>query len=620
MRLIKLQVRGQLGCLYEFDKVNVILGDNNSGKSTFIKLILFCLGAPIKSFIDEISKQGLCDNVSLDVEFKNGKGARILRNLPASDAIVVTPIKNSGDLVNEEIAAFSEDEFSDYLLENEGYAQDKIVYSTDKTATFRFYFLLRAIYVDQDTAAQSILSDLDMGAGYFTSQPTIKKSIIEKLLGKDNSELQRIRLELQNLGKIQGGLTDRISFLEHELAELGKDTDCDITKINEMLAEIAAEKKALTNQEFRRLASIKSINDLQRSKTQITQQSQLRKCYERQQTLTLELQDVEEVIKSLIDDLALLKYKAVAKDILEDLPILYCPNCLSPLSEELVKKGFCENCHKKTVEERVINSAALKKTIQDSISEAKEIQQLKYNMLAEVRKEISSLNEQLSAENEKALQQLQQENNLIYEAISEIKERLEFLLEREHVLKRYKATLKELTALKDQRKENNLQLAELREQLGRADTQASLSMQCFNSFQKNFFRYLGTMFSEIGACEFDENYMPIIDNTKMNSVASASLKVAIRLAYVLALLNAPIGSNALTTHLGILLLDSPKDKELDDYRFDKYLQLIGSECCGQVIITGTLSDEQLYKDNLPKAHFFEPLRTTAKLLQRTDRQ
>lgn len=52
---------------------------------------------------------------------------------------------------------------------------------------------------------------------------------------------------------------------------------------------------------------------------------------------------------------------------------------------------------------------------------------------------VSSLNEQLSAENEKALQQLQQENNLIYEAISEIKERLEFLLEREHVLKRYKA-------------------------------------------------------------------------------------------------------------------------------------------------------------------------------------
>lgn len=618
MRLIKLQVKGQLGCLYEFDKMNVILGDNNSGKSTFIKLILYCLGAPIKSFIDEISKQGLCDSVSLDVEFKNGKSARILRNLPVSDAIVVTPIKNSTDLVNEEIVAFSEDEFSDYLLDNEGYAQDKIVFSTDKTATFRFYFLLRAIYVDQDTAAQSILSDLDMGAGYFTSQPTIKKSIIEKLLGKDNTELQRIRLELQNLTKIQAELTDRILFLEDACAELSKDADFDVPKINEMLAEIVAEKKALTSQEFQRLASIKSINDLQRTKTQIEQQGQLRECYMRQQTLTLELQDVEEVLKSLEDDLALLKYKVVAKDILEDLPILYCPNCLSPLSEELVKKGICENCQKKTVEERVINSAALKKTIQESISEAKEVQQLKLNMLAEVKRKISSLNEQLSAENEKAFQQLQQDNNLIYEAISEIKERLEFLLEREHVLRRYRDTSKELTALKNQRKENNVHLAELRESLVRADTQASLSMQCFNSFQKNFCKYLGIMFSEIGACEFDENYMPIIDNTKMSSVASASLKVAIRLSYVLALLNAPIESGVPTTHLGILLLDSPKDKELDDYRFDKYLKLIDSECCGQVIITGTLSDEQLYKDNLPQAHFFAPLRTTAKLLQKTN--
>ena len=82
MELIKLKVNGEYGCEYQFDKISVILGDNNTGKSTFLKLILYCLGAPIKSFIDEISKMNLCDSVSLDIRFKNGKTVRILRNLP----------------------------------------------------------------------------------------------------------------------------------------------------------------------------------------------------------------------------------------------------------------------------------------------------------------------------------------------------------------------------------------------------------------------------------------------------------------------------------------------------------------------------------------------------------
>lgn len=124
------------------------------------------------------------------------------------------------------------------------------------------------------------------------------------------------------------------------------------------------------------------------------------------------------------------------------------------------------------------------------------------------------------------------------------------------------------------------------------------------------------MFDEVVSCELDENYMPIIDNTKISSVSSASLKVAIRLAYVLALLNESIDSKIESSHLGILLLDSPKDKDLDNYRFDKYLQTIDNECCGQIIITGSLSDEDLYKSNLKKATYFEALRTTSKLLKK----
>lgn len=617
MRLIKLKVNGQYGCEYKFEKTNVILGDNNTGKSTFLKLILYCLGAPIKSFIDEISKMGLSENVSLDLEFKTGKQVRILRNLPMSEAIIVTPIKDDKDIVNDEIVAFSAEEFSDYLLENEGYSLDKIAYSKDKTATFRFYFLLRALYVDQDTSAQSILSDLDMGHDYFTSQPTIKKSIVEKLLGKDNSELQRIRLEIQNLSKKHTEMAARISFLTNEIQEIKEKNEINERKIEEELSEIRTEKDLLTRKEYDKVAAIQTINDTSNNEINISLQKKLSDLYEQQQRINLELKDIEDVIKSLNNDMALLKYKVAAKDILEELPILYCPNCLSELSEETIKKGLCDNCHKKTTEEKVINNATLKKTISDSIIEAMEIQQLKQNSLEEVKREIINIQEEIRIKRQQMLAQNHEASDLIYQTIVEIKKRLEYLLKREHVLSKYKVINSELTNLRNSRKDISNELAELKKDLTKTDKKASLSMQYFDKFKENFNRYLHCMFEEISTCEFDENYMPIIDNTKITSVASASLKVAIRLSYVLALFNESLSKEeTVTSHVGLLLLDSPKDKDLDNNRFDKYLEVVNNECAGQIIITGSISDEQSYKRNLTNATFFAPLRTDDKLLKK----
>ena len=616
MKLISLNVKGEYGCHYDFTERNVILGDNNSGKSTFLKLILYCLGAPIKTFIDEINKMNWCDSVSLDVEFKSGKKVRILRKLPSSDAIVITPIKENEDLVNDEINALSVQEFSDYLLDNEGYTCDRITYSKDKTATFRFYFLLRAVYVDQDTQAQSVLSDLDMGRDYFTSQPIIKKTIIEKLLGKDNSELQRIRLEIQTLTRSQTEMSDRISFLTEEQSEIQSEHEINPRKVRQELDDISAEKKTLSQQEYKKIAAVKAVNDTQSTELRISLQHKLNGLYDQLRVLTLEIKDIDEVIESLNNDLVLLKYKVAAKDILEEMPILFCPNCLSPLSEEVVNRGLCENCHKKTIEEQIINSATLKKTIADSILEAQEIKQVKHNEIAAVKGKIDNIQREIREAQIQEFEKGEEENDLVYQAIAEIKKRLEYLLQREHVLKRYLSVSKELEKLKSQRKDNSAKLTALRDELLKADTQAALSMQHYSQFIKNFRKYLNAMFDEVVSCELDENYMPIIDNTKISSVSSASLKVAIRLAYVLALLNESIDSKIESSHLGILLLDSPKDKDLDNYRFDKYLQTIDNECCGQIIITGSLSDEDLYKSNLKKATYFEALRTTSKLLKK----
>lgn len=613
MRLNRIIVSGDIGCEYEFGDVNVLLGDNNSGKSTLMKLILFSLGAPINSFIDEISQKKLCNNVTLEATLKNGRSIRIIRKLPTSEAFLVTPVKSEEEIVNDEITVYNAEEFSDFLLESEGYSTEKIAYAKDKMASFRFYFLLRALYVDQDTSAHSILSDLNMGQEYFTSQPIIKKSIVEKMLGKDNSELQRIRIAIQELNKENTTLTAEVSFLKEQRQKLENAYNYEWKKLDAELLKISEEKELLADAEYEQLSKVRTINNSQSSSELILKQKVLKEKIENDQILKLEISDLENILKSLNEDVVALNFKIAAKDILEELPILYCPNCLSELSEDTVARGLCENCHKKTTEEKILNNATLKKTLNDSITEAQELLVVKRNMLHQNKAEIDRLEKEIQKERKRLFSESQVERNLIQDSINDIKQRLEYLIEKENVLKQYRKSKIDLEMAKERKKAISESLKENRELLLTADNKATTAMLHYDSFKITFSEYLKILFTEIDKCSLDENYMPLIDDNKMTMVSSASLKVAIRITYILALLNSNCGEDG--THVGFILLDSPKDKDLDDYRFEKFLGIIGKCCKGQILITGSVSDREMYKKELANAKFFDELTTEKKLLR-----
>ncbi|MEF9922371.1 MAG: hypothetical protein RR769_05580, partial [Anaerovoracaceae bacterium] len=305
-----------------------------------------------------------------------------------------------------------------------------------------------------------------------------------------------------------------------------------------------------------------------------------------------------------------------AKDILEDLPILYCPNCMSELSEETVKKGLCENCNKKTIEEKILNSATLKKTYNDSIIEAQELLGIKKNLLSQNKVEIMQLEKSIKEEKKRLFTESKEEKSVFQESILDIKQRLEFLIKRENELLQYKRTKISLDNAKQNKKEVLDELKELQEELLKADNKATSAMEHYDLFKTKFSEYLRKIFVEIDKCDLDEFYMPLIDENKITTVSSASLKVAIRITYILALLISNANENG--GHIGFLLLDSPKDKDLDDYRFEKYLELINMESNtsqGQIFITGSLSDKELYYNKLSNAHFFEELTTESKLLK-----
>ena len=56
MWINSLKVTGECYLEYKFGATNILLGENGTGKSTFVKLLLYILGVDIPDFIDEITK------------------------------------------------------------------------------------------------------------------------------------------------------------------------------------------------------------------------------------------------------------------------------------------------------------------------------------------------------------------------------------------------------------------------------------------------------------------------------------------------------------------------------------------------------------------------------------
>lgn len=265
------------------------------------------------------------------------------------------------------------------------------------------------------------------------------------------------------------------------------------------------------------------------------------------------------------------------------------------------------------MEEKILNNATLKKTLNDSIAEAQELLVVKRNLLHQNRVEINKLEKDIQKEKKRLFSESQCERNLIQDSINDVKQRLEFLIEKENVLKQYGKIKTDFEKSKERKKIISEKMKKHKEELLEADNKATKAMHNYNVFKERFTNYLKTLFTEIDKCSLDENYMPLIDDNKMTSVSSASLKVAIRITYILALLTSNCGEDG--SHVGFLLLDSPKDKDLDDYRFEKYLGIIGRDCEEQILITGSVSDREIYKKELVNAKFFEELTTEQKLFR-----
>ncbi|MBS4816004.1 MAG: hypothetical protein KH026_05315 [Clostridium sp.] len=624
MWIDSLKVTGEYYLEYTFGATNILLGENGTGKSTFVKLLLYILGVDIPDFIDEISKYRFCDWVCAEITTKTNNKFRIMRKLPYADMIMVTPYEN-GMSNDDDIFILNLEDYSNFLLDEEQYSKEKIGYGNGQQASFRYRFILRTAVVDQTTPHGKILASLGgSGNDYISNQGLINKAIIEEILKRNNSEEKRIRLELKSKEKERTSLRAKESLYKELLNEYSNADEKYPKRINAVdkeMNQILQEKDNLSTQQYRTLVKLEHISDKNTEKEIVALRAELNRLKEKQTKAKLEMLDIEDVLKKLHAELKDLKSNIAATTILKDIPVTICPVCLSELNEMELESGLCHNCKEHSKEDVLEKVAIYKKMVEDSIKEAKSLIEQNDVLLKDVNDEIREKTKKLNMLQEKYLNKLEEIKEPLECLIQEIKDKLDVVTGRYYRLSELRKNLVEKNRLTSEKDRLTQEIKILREELEEASKKSSNDILIFEKWKTLYEDIFKEIFSQTCSVSISsEDYMPIINDNTMNRISSESMKLVARLSYVLSLYKLQSYLEIdIVNSVGLVMFDSPKDKDLDNDKYRKFLKIVANNSEGQVFLTGSVMEREIYEEAFDKDCFFNFLTEDDRLLKNTPR-
>ena len=170
---------------------------------------------------------------------------------------------------------------------------------------------------------------------------------------------------------------------------------------------------------------------------------------------------------------------------------------------------------------------------------------------------------------------------------------------------------------KNNRKQINEELKELQDAFEKASQKSADDIKIVDVWIKYYNEVYNEIFGSTSdeIC-FNEEYMPSVNGTEVHRISSESVKLVAQLAYIftLATLNNKL-DKPMINHLGFMIFDSPKDKDLDMDKYKRFLSLLDKVDNTQIFLTGSIVDEAAYKEAIPNALYLPPLSEENRLLK-----
>jgi len=328
--------------------LNVIRGENSSGKSTIMDFLFYGLGGDLQNWREAALD---CDEVTVEVVL-NGRTATFKRAVKDSKSqpmrIFPGPFAEADKSSTEGWGIFPFRRTS----QKESFSQiifrwlDMPQVPGHETSNITMHQLLRLLYSDQVTPIDHLfraehlgfdtglirqtVGDLLCGAynnKLFEAQ--IRKRDADKELGSLSAELNSI---FSTLGSVQHALT--MDWVSAERSSIRSE----ITEVQDQIVDL---EQRIFNGEVSDGLSLQSQQEAYIEVRHI--QQNLAQKQEERDELQLEIADSDLYIQSLKSKQAALQDSAVTAETLKSISFIYCPACFAPI-EESTSVHHCQLC------------------------------------------------------------------------------------------------------------------------------------------------------------------------------------------------------------------------------------------------------------------------------------
>ncbi len=422
-RLVVFTTSGQKAYDEKFKKgINIIRGDNSSGKSTISHFIFYILGGSFTSWTREARK---CSEVYAEVEM-NGATLTLRRKVGESRTMpmdiywgdYIEAIKSTIDGQWHKFPYSTTDKksFSNVLFE-----QLDIPIVVGDNSNITMHQLLRLMYVDQDSPTNSLFLYEQFDS------PLIRQTISELLFGIYDETLYEDRINKKETEK-------KLISLRAEIEAIRTITEdkrlLNPVFVNTLIANAENQKSEIESDIINLKSNSKRVNYT--SKTKLTfeqinaealaQRAVINALDNQIDNLTLEITDSDYFIQSLHHKRKSLKNSIATREYLGNYPLDYCPECLSKL--ETSQEGSCRLCKQSTDNSFGVTQARrMEQEITFQIRESEKLMSLRKQNLTDISSKYSS---------EKAkLKEIQDRVNFALNDVSSVRdERIDSLLVR----------------------------------------------------------------------------------------------------------------------------------------------------------------------------------------------
>jgi hypothetical protein len=448
--------------------VNIIRGDNSSGKSTITHFMFYVLGGAFNDFVPEAR---LCSQAIAEVEINNAIFTikRDIEKDENGNINTQSPLYffwgNMEESFNPPIdkgwqkfgykTTENKKSFSNVMFDNLGLP----IVKGDSNITF--HQILRLLYIDQDSPTSSLFY-----YEHFDSQLT-RETVSDLLLGVYNEELYENKKRLISAEKEFDGIKSEIKATSHffsdplslnpiHLTTAIENREKDISVIQDEIVSIRKKEKEINYEENSKLSFQKLTED------SIVQRKIVMDLEEEISFLNNEIEDSLYFVETLTKKIKALKNSIHTREFLGNLPLEYCPECLTKIKPNEDSTN-CKLC-KEPIDESfgVVQARRMELEIGFQINESQKLLEInKRNLLVleskytsekgklqDLQKQVNTALEDVKSFNEETIDNLNSKKGFIEGEILQFRTMLENAELYDKLIKKKNQLEKEVNYLK----------------------------------------------------------------------------------------------------------------------------------------------------------------------------